>query len=458
MTEPATHPKWTWEEERAQLPAVQAELGEEPQVESKLAPRTTVIIPAYNEEEGIGIVLEKLFAVLDESYEVIVVDDGSIDGTKQAALRFPCRVISRETNGGKAEAMRTGLAAARGELVVFIDADDTYPAEAIPTMAHAMNDYDLVLGSRVLGRNHVPTLNRVGNAIFRSAIRTLYGFRPHDPLSGLYGLKKENLIRMNLESAGFCVESEIAIKAARMGLRVLEVPIEYRPRVGKSKLRGLGDGYRIMQAIVKMLALYNPTLSFLLPGGALFALGLFVMAWLLSGNQSLGSVTLATNSFVLAAMLALAAFQFGVFGFVLKLYGVAHKFTRQDALTGLLTCDHIARNFGMAGLGLVGASVGLAVWLAPGWLSGELDNAGNAKRLVLTSFLGVLGLQMLMSSIFVSIFAREVAHTRAQPATAWEVSVRPGEEQGEGQPRRILTDLWEDKEEAVGLHAKLRGE
>jgi glycosyltransferase involved in cell wall biosynthesis len=393
---------------------------------AKLAPHTTVIIPAYNEEEGLPLVLDKLSSSIDQTYEVIVVDDASTDDTVEVAARFPCRLLTHTVNRGKGEAMKTGIRAARAENLIFIDADDTYPAEIVSEMANKLDHVDMVVGSRVRGKDHIPAFNRIGNALFRNAIRHLYGFAPHDPLTGFYGIKKAHLAKMRLDSSGFGIETEIAIKAARMGLRTFDIPVEYRPRVGAAKLRGLQDGYRIFQTIVKLLALYNPTVSFILPGGALFALGLFVMSSLLVGSLNVGGFSPGINSFVLAAMLALAGFQLGVFGFALNLYGVAHKFTRQDTVTRLLLRNHMARNFALLALGLVGVGVGLATWLGPGWLAGDVNDVSGAKRLVSTSFLGVLGLQVLVSSVFLSIFAREVAAGPPQPAVGWDVWPHPG--------------------------------
>jgi Glycosyltransferases involved in cell wall biogenesis len=92
------------------------------------ATQTTIIVPAYKEEEGLPIVLGGIFKILDDSYEVIVVDDGSTDGTSEVASQFPCRVIRQEVNRGKGEALKTGFRLARGENIISMDADDTYPA------------------------------------------------------------------------------------------------------------------------------------------------------------------------------------------------------------------------------------------------------------------------------------------------------------------------------------------
>ncbi len=213
--------------------------------------RNSLIIPAYNEEAGLPVVLNDVFQLIDNSFEVIVVDDGSTDGTRKVAEQFPCRLVCHVRNSGKGEAMKTGIKEAKGENVIFIDADNTYPPEGIIEIAKALEWFDMALASRKMRKKNIPAFNRIGNAIFRNSIKYIYGFKGYDPLTGLYGLKKKFLEVMNLESKGFGIESEICIKAARMGLRVKDIHIIYRDRVGEAKLNGLRDGYRICLTILK---------------------------------------------------------------------------------------------------------------------------------------------------------------------------------------------------------------
>jgi hypothetical protein len=369
---------------------------------------TSIIIPAYNEEAGLPVVLEKLFRCIDGSHEVIVVDDGSTDATRDVARRFPCRVLCHPANLGKAEAIKTGIRAARAEDVIFVDADDTYPVAEVSKISEALLRYDMVSTHRKADGSSMSLSHRLGNCFFRWMIRRLYGFGAHDPLTGFYGIKKAKLEQMRLESRGFGIETEICIKAGRMALRVLEIPIDYGERVGEAKLNTLGDGYRILQTIVKMVALYNPTISFILPGGALFAMAISLMAALTVGPFSIGGVDLGTNSFTLAALLALASFQVAVFGFALKLYAMAHRFTTPDIVTRILSANNMARNVALSGFLLIAVAAGLAAWLGSGWLGGDLGGEGGVKRLVLTSFLPVFGLEVIVSSVFLSIFAKEV--------------------------------------------------
>lgn len=213
--------------------------------------KNSLIIPAFNEEKGLPVVLNDVFKLIDETFEIIVVDDGSTDGTKEVAKKYPCRLIAHHRNLGKGEAMRTGIREANGENIIFIDADNTYPPEGIIEIAKALEWYDMVLASRKTGKQNIPAFNRIGNAVFRNTIRYLYGFGGYDPLTGLYGIKKAYLSSMRLNSKGFGIESEICIKAARMGLKVKDIHIEYRERLGKAKLNGLKDGYKIFITILR---------------------------------------------------------------------------------------------------------------------------------------------------------------------------------------------------------------
>jgi glycosyltransferase involved in cell wall biosynthesis len=220
---------------------------------------TSVIIPAYNEERGLPVVLDKLFRAVDGVCEVLVIDDGSNDATSDVASGFRCGVIKHEKNRGKGEALKTGIKYSKGGNVVFIDADDTYPADAIPQMVEALESCDVVYCSRSIGRDNIPRFNRLGNKVFQSLIRYVYGFRASDYATGLYGIKKRYLKMMDIDSCGFAIEPEIAIKASRMKLRVKEIPIEYRPRLGKAKLSGPKAGIEHLKIIVSLLLWRPPT-------------------------------------------------------------------------------------------------------------------------------------------------------------------------------------------------------
>jgi glycosyltransferase involved in cell wall biosynthesis len=377
-------------------------------------PACTVIIPAYNEEEGLGVVLEKLFNTLDENYEVIVVDDGSTDRTSEIASLFPCEVISHDINRGKAAAVKTGIAAARGRNLVFVDADDTYPVELVPEIAHAVDEFDMVVTSRAEGRENIPLFNRLGNRVFCGLIRYLYGFMTSDPLTGFYGVKKSILLNMNLDSSGFGVETELAIKSGRMGLKVREIPIKYRPRIGESKLHATRDGIRVLQTIFKALALFSPTFFFVFPGAMLLGLGMSLMVLLAIGPVEIGRIGLRSNAFTLAAMLSLAGFQAVVFGIGLDMYASAHRFARPGRPTRLLLRKYVNGNTGRFGSLLVLVGIGIQAWLGYDWMRGGFGAFSRTNELVAGSFFAVVGLQLVFSSSFLSVLIAELRYVIAR--------------------------------------------
>jgi dolichol-phosphate mannosyltransferase len=216
----------------------------------RLATSATVIVPAYNEEAGLSAVLTELKRLREHGVDLLVVDDGSADRTALVAEAAGVPVIRRAANGGKGAAVRTGLEAVSADRVVVIDADGTYPIHAIPAMLRLLDDHDIVLGSRTIGRGNIPPLHRFGNAALRLAIRAVSGFRSADPLTGLYVLRREHLHAMDLRSDGFGIEAEIAIKSAQLGLRAADHPIAYGARIGVSKLHPVRDGLVIARTIV----------------------------------------------------------------------------------------------------------------------------------------------------------------------------------------------------------------
>ena len=216
------------------------------------SPTCSIVVPAFNEEAGLAVVLRKLLQSLGTGCEVIVVDDGSTDATASVARSFPVRLVQHERNQGKGAALKTGIAAARSGIVIWIDADDTYPPDVIPRMAEALtSSYDLVYTTR--SRANIPAFNRLAAVLFSWTARIVYGFKPPDAFSGLCGVRKEHLQRMRLDATGFAIEVEVAMKAGRMRLRMLDMPIEYGTRIGQSKLNGPRAGIEIALHLLRYL-------------------------------------------------------------------------------------------------------------------------------------------------------------------------------------------------------------
>jgi glycosyltransferase involved in cell wall biosynthesis len=219
----------------------------------------SVIIPVFNEEVTIGDVVTRTKTTLEKlgvTYEVLVVDDGSYDRSAEIAQEQKANVL-RECHKGKGFALRCGFRHSQGDLVVTLDADGSHKPEEIPLVLGSLMDNrnDFVVGSRFANsednKTKIPKINRAGNKLFNTMTGYLTGLKITDSQSGFRAIRSSLIKRMKLGSHGYEVESEMLVKALRMGARVAEIPISFDQRtVGSSKLDPIRDGIKIMYAII----------------------------------------------------------------------------------------------------------------------------------------------------------------------------------------------------------------
>ncbi len=372
----------------------------------------TVILPAYNEAAALPQVLTAVFAVLDESCQVIVVDDGSTDATAAIARQFPCLLLQHKHNYGKGMAVRTGLRQARGRFIIIMDADNTYPAEALPGLIALSRDYDFVRCVRRNGGPNSPLINRFGNRLFDLMLRVVHGLEGGDYLSGLYGLRREALEAMHLTAARFDLEIEIAIKARARRLRSVTLPISYRARLGEKKLDAWSDGWAILHQIILMALLYSPGLMFVLPGVFIWSLASTLMLILSQGSIVTPYVgRLDVNSFIVAALGATVGFQFVVFGIAASLFGVEQGVRPKR---WLMAASNGRVRLWAAVIGTICAMVGTVKLVATAgqWLLSGGGTFHNTRGLVLSGVLLSWGLQVVLAALFISIFAGKLARDR----------------------------------------------
>jgi glycosyltransferase involved in cell wall biosynthesis len=217
-----------------------------------------VILPALNEEESIGKVIDEIpgeeINRRGYKYRVIVVDNGSIDKTGEISRGKGAEVIV-EPLRGKGRALRTAFKRCSGDFIFIIDSDYTYPATHIPEMLEKLeNGYDVVMGSRLKGkmnRGAMSKLNQVGNRLLALMTNILYGTNISDPCTGCWGMKGEVVNGLELNAVGFEIEVDMLAQIARDGHRITEIPIEYRRRETPPKLRSLRDGFRIGKMLLR---------------------------------------------------------------------------------------------------------------------------------------------------------------------------------------------------------------
>jgi len=218
----------------------------------------SIILPALNEEETIGKIIDEvpMEDMEGRGYraEIIVVDNGSSDKTREIAEAKGARVIT-EPRRGKGRAMRTAFESVSGDYVFMIDADFTYPATYIPLMLRRLEGkYDVVLGSRLKGQREegaMARLNIVGNLLLALLADLLYRTRISDPCTGYWGFRGDVARSLKLDAVGFELEVCMLVEIARKGYRIGEVPIYYRRRPTPTKLRALRTGFKIGRTLIR---------------------------------------------------------------------------------------------------------------------------------------------------------------------------------------------------------------
>ncbi len=220
-------------------------------------PKVCIIIPTINEAKAIGSVIDEIprQALEQGGYqvEVMVVDGGSTDGTRQIAEERGALVMV-EPRRGKGRAMRTALDIAKADFIFMLDGDSTYPPGYIVNMLELLREiYPVVIGSRLRGqieKGGMSRLNVIGNHLLTLIANILYGTRLSDLCTGYWGLRGEVIPNLNLLADGFDFEAELFSQIAKKGYLIGEVPIYYRRRQTPAKLRSLRDGFKIGWALI----------------------------------------------------------------------------------------------------------------------------------------------------------------------------------------------------------------
>ena len=244
-------------------------------------PGTTIVVPALDEAEGIVLTLEGLDEVargIEGPVEILVVDDGSRDGTGELARERGARVIRHPEPAGYGAALKTGIRAARHETIVIIDADGTYPIAAIPTLLELLRDVDMVVGARTGRHYRRRSLLSPLRALFLLLASFVIGKRIPDPNSGLRAFRRETALPLlDALPRKFSFTTTITLVMSLQGRFVHYHPIVYQPRVGKRKVRPLRDARQAAQTMVEVILRYNPLKLYLLLGG--FPAILAVVVW-----------------------------------------------------------------------------------------------------------------------------------------------------------------------------------
>lgn len=241
----------------------------------------SVIIPAYNEEEGIASVLQSIRSAYPQ-VEMIVVDDASTDRTAAIAQENGAKLIRHQLNMGAGKSVKDGVEQAFYDSIIMMDGDGTYPVEGISRLlAELDKGYNLIVGARHGWEYNGRIFKRLARIVFRFLAEFATGKRIPDINSGMRAFKRSEILPYFPHLCnGFSLPTTMTLAYFFTGMKVQYVPIQYHKRIGHSKVRIIRDSLRTLQYMVESIAHYNPLKLFLLLAMCAVVCGLISMSWI----------------------------------------------------------------------------------------------------------------------------------------------------------------------------------
>jgi hypothetical protein len=371
----------------------------------------TVVLPCLDEREAVGDCVRRAREALATAGlrgEVLVVDNGSRDGSGAVAAAAGARVVE-EPRRGYGAAYQRGFAEARGQAVVMADADGSYDLADLPRFVAELerSGADLVMGNRFGGRilpGAMPWAHRwIGNPVLSAVLRLLFHTRVSDAHCGMRALRREALAGLGLRTTGMELASEMVVAAARRGLRIVEIPITYHPRAGASKLRSVRDGWRHL----RFMLLFAPSALFQLPGLGLMLAGAGAMALLAGGPRQLLGRTWDYHVLLAAGLAFLLGYSLVLFDLLAKTFSMGAGLAPPDRwLRGFHRVFTLERGL-VLGLALTAAGALAEAQVVAEWIA----SGGGALMAVRTMTVGLVlltaGIQTVFGAFLLSLLLLE---------------------------------------------------
>ena len=242
------------------------------------AESVTIVVPAFNEGHSIGAVVAELKAAA-HWHEVLVVDDGSTDGTGKAAQDAGARVIRHPYNKGNGASVKTAIRAAGGEWIAIVDADGQHPPADASRLVARLGEYDLVVGAR-----HPTTQASTGRWMGNALLNWIASYLTERPIpdltSGFRAARREYLLEfIHLLPNGFSTPTTTTLAFIKAGYNVTFEPIDARARVGTSKIRLASDGAKFLLILLKVITIFSPLRIFAPVSALAFVVGAAYGAW-----------------------------------------------------------------------------------------------------------------------------------------------------------------------------------
>ncbi|MGA2912021.1 MAG: glycosyltransferase family 2 protein [Methanoregula sp.] len=362
----------------------------------------SVILPALDEEHTIGECITKIQNIFLKNAinGEIIVADSSTDRTAEIARSLGAHVVSAERNG-YGNAYLAGFRHAQGNYIVLGDADNTYDFYDIPKLLEPLKrGADFVIGSRFKGNINpgamTPLHHYFGNPLLTWMINVIFQTHFSDAHSGFRAITREAFNRLQLKTGGMEFASEMLVMALKEHLKIVEVPIDYYPRMTQSKLHSFADGWRHIRFILLM----KPLPFVAIPGLVFSLIGVLLMAFFyLRGNVE----TSHLHTFILGAILFIGGLQVVLTGFLMKTYSVIHGYEKKDGIIMLIMqYSNLEKLLFLGGILIVGGFlVGINLLFA--WISMNFGFLSQISTAIISLILIVSGIQIFLFAVFQSM-------------------------------------------------------
>jgi glycosyltransferase involved in cell wall biosynthesis len=362
----------------------------------------SVVIPCLDEAESIVQCVTAAQRVLEEhdiNGEVLVVDNGSEDGSAALARLAGARVVD-EPRRGYGSAYMAGFAAAHGDYIVMIDADLTYDFEEIPRFVRELDaGAALVMGNRMqaVEPGAMSTVSRIGNPLLSGFLNLLFRTPVRDAHCGMRALRRDVLPTLALQATGMEFASEMVIRAARGGLEIRELSIALHRREGESKLSPFRDGWRHL----RLMLVYHPNFLFLFPGAFVGAIGAVLMA-LVFAHASLFGHAFFVHTLIGGSLLMIVGTQLIGFALCGRSYAVFQLGDRDEWLERVGRRVRLEHGL-LLGLAVIAAGLGLGALIVGRWVAHGLGSLSEEKLTILSATLLIVGVQIFFTSFLLSL-------------------------------------------------------
>jgi len=377
-------------------------------------PLISVVIPCLNEAQSIAECVRRAQDVLDRNGftgEIVVADNGSTDGSPEAAEAAGARVV-HEWRTGYGSAYLAGFAAANGTYIVMADADLTYDFDDIPRFVDQLEDgADFVIGNRMknIRPGAMPWHHRyIGNPALTGALNLFFRTGVRDAHCGMRAVRRDALPGLDLRATGMEFASEMVVRAAKEDLDIRQIPIAYAPRAGESKLSSFRDGWRHL----RFLLVHSPTYLFLIPGALMTVFGALIIVAVLS-NLSVFGRPWQLHTMIAGTLITVVGTQVLALGCAARAYGVWYLGERDPAFSRIER--RLRLEYGLlAGTAVLLVGLGILIYIAAKWLSSGAGALAETRLALLAATLVIVGLQITFSSFLLSILGLRRDDSAAQ--------------------------------------------